>query len=136
MFKKLTSALLSLSFMSSCAMADFEIEYMEFYQEALKRNCFVFPMHAYFARLEPEIAGYCIPGFGILFNEDRWDKFGPYQKRELVFHELGHCVLGKDHSEPGLMAPSMHSEKEIKKNWEAWVNELFKGCEQWKIKPQ
>jgi hypothetical protein len=136
MLYKITASILSLLSFSSCAFANFEMEYLEFYQEALKRNCVVFPVNAYFARLEPEIAGYCIPGFGILFNEDRWANFGPYEKRELVYHELAHCVLGQDHSEPGLMSPTMHSEEEIKKNWSAWVDLLFKDCRQWEVKPR
>lgn len=131
MFKKIIAFCLSLSCISSCARADFEMEYLEFYQEALKRNCVVFPIDAYFAKLEDDIAGYCIPGFGILVNETRWEKFGPYQKKELIYHELGHCVLGLTHKEPGLMSPTMHKEKDIEKNWNNWKEMLFKDCTQW-----
>jgi len=136
MFKKTVASLFSFLCVSSCAFANFEVEYMEFYQEALKRNCVVFPVNAYFARLEPEIAGYCVPGFGILINEDRWATFGPYQKKELMYHELAHCVLYKDHSEPGLMSPKMHQEKEVKENWVIWMALLFKDCNQWSSSPK
>jgi hypothetical protein len=124
---KIISLMLSLS-CPSCGFANFEIEYLEFHKEAIRRNCVAFPVNAYFARLEPEIAGYCIPSFGILINEDRWATFGPYQKRELMFHELGHCVLGLNHSD-GLMSPKMHRESELKENWKAWVDDLFKNCQ-------
>jgi len=128
MFKKIITMILSFSYVSSCALANFETEYVSFYQEAIKRNCVVFPITAYFSKLEEEIAGYCIPEFGILINEKLWSSLGPFQKKELMFHELGHCVLGLDHSEPGLTTPAMHEEKEIKKNWSAWLDLLFADC--------
>lgn len=131
MMKKTASLLLSLFLTSSCAVASFEVHYMEFFQEALNRKCFALPVNAYFSRLEPEIAGYCIPGFGILINEDRWASFGEYQKKEVMWHELAHCTLGLDHSEPGLMAPVMHTEEELKQNWATWANLLFSSCEKW-----
>jgi len=136
MLRKTVALLLSIMCISSCALANFETEYLEFYQEAIKRNCMVFPVNAYFSRLEPGIAGYCIPGFGILFNEDRWAAFGPYQRKELVFHELGHCVLGLEHKEPGLMSPVMHQEKDVAANWDAWLNVLFENCEKWPPLPE
>jgi len=131
MIRKVIAFSMSLMCISSCAMANFEYEYYEFYKESVKRSCVVFPMPAYFAKIENNVAGYCIPTFGILINEERWASMGPYQKKELIFHELGHCVLGLEHKEPGLMAPVMHSEEEVKKNWDAWVNEFFKDCIKW-----
>jgi hypothetical protein len=128
MLKKTVSLLLTMVLTSSCAFGSFENEYFEFYQEAFKRKCIVFPVPAYFSRLEPEIAGYCIPGFGILINEDRWASLGVLQKKELIYHELAHCTLGLEHSEPGLMAPRMHPEAELKKNWDAWLELLFTSC--------
>lgn len=134
MIKRTASMLLAVFLTSSCAFASFETEYFEFFQEAYKRKCLVIPVSAYFSRLEDEIAGYCIPGFGILINENRWPTLGAYQKRELMFHELAHCTLGLEHSEPGLMAPTMHKEEELKANWNKWVNELFSVCSENKVK--
>lgn len=131
MLKRAFSMLFCVFLSSSCAFAGFENEYMEFFEEAFKRKCFVLPVNAYFSRLEPEIAGYCIPGFGILLNENRWPSMGVYQKKELMFHELAHCTMGLDHSEPGLMAPVMHDEKELKSNWKNWVELLFAKCSKW-----
>lgn len=128
MFKKTASLLSCLILSSSCATASMENQYFEFFEQAFKRKCLAIPVSAYFARLEDEIAGYCIPGFGILINENRWPILGEYQKRELMYHELAHCTLGLDHSEPGLMAPVMHSEEELKENWDSWVEELFSVC--------
>ena len=33
-----------------------------------------------------------------------WELF-PNEREELIFHELGHCVLGLGHSESGIMRP-------------------------------
>jgi len=112
----------------SCGAASFRNEADEFYSEALKRRCFVMRVDIYFARLESEIAGYCVPTFGILINENGWNSYGEYERKELIFHELGHCGLGLGHTEIGLMAPRMHTEAEIKKNWKDWVDLLFKDC--------
>lgn len=128
MFKRIKAFSLCLFMTSSCGFASFESQYFEFFVEAYSRNCAVIPVDAYFARLEDKVAGYCIPGFGILINENRWHSMSLMEKRELMFHELGHCTLGLEHTESGLMAPVMHSEEEIKKNWDKWVEELFTVC--------
>ena len=115
--------------LTACSLsASFKPEVDEFYHEAMKRRCFVFEVDMYFARLESEVAGYCIPTFGILINEDGWDSYEEYQKKELIFHELGHCALGLSHSDDGLMTSKMHSEKELKENWNRWLDLLFKDC--------
>jgi hypothetical protein len=128
MFSRVVTSIFCLFLSSSCAFASFENEYFEFFQEAYKRKCLVMPIDAYFARLEPNIAGYCIPGFGILLNENMWPMLSKMERKELMFHELGHCVLGLEHSKEGMMAPVMHDEQEIEKNWDKWVEELFSVC--------
>ena len=107
---------------------DFSAEKQEWYNEANERGCLVFPTKLYFADLKGEAVGYCVPRFGILIDIDSWNKFGPLQRKELVFHELGHCVLSLEHSELGLMAPNMHSEEELDMMWPKYLNLLFKGC--------
>jgi len=34
----------------------------------------------------------------IIIRETSWNKYCESQKRALIFHELGHCVLGRSHS--------------------------------------
>lgn len=86
------------------------------------------PVDMYFARLDSDIAGYCVPAFGILINETMWARLKDYQRKELVFHELGHCAMGKEHTDLGIMAPSMHSEAEMEIMWDVYVDLLFKDC--------
>ena len=124
---KLTVIILAI--LSSCrTTSSYEREYVSFYRDAFQRGCFVESESVYFARLEPSIAGYCVYGFGILLNEDNWNSYGPYQRLELMYHELGHCALNLDHSEPGLMSPSIHREYEVRENWTEWKEDLFKKC--------
>lgn len=108
---------------------DFSAEKQEFYNEAVERGCLVAPVkQMYFAELEDETAGYCFPTTAILISSSRWNKFGPFQKKEVVFHELAHCVFGAEHTDFGIMSPSMHSEQELEMIWPKYVDLLFKDC--------
>lgn len=121
--------LICLLFLFACKKADFLSEKQEFYNAAIAHGCVVLPLEQiYFAELEDGIAGYCLrPGI-ILLNSKRWDKFGPYQKREVVFHELGHCVLHQEHTALGIMSDSMHSEDELELMWDKYVALMFSNC--------
>ncbi len=45
---------------------------------------------------------------GIKINKAFWDNVGHYDHEQLMFHELGHCVLGHDHiAYPSIMYPYM-----------------------------
>lgn len=41
----------------------------------------------------------------ILIKKTEWDKMDHYKKERAIFHELGHCLLGKKHSEDLIMNP-------------------------------
>lgn len=46
------------------------------------------------------IVGMCdpyIPKRTVVFDRDTWPLYSDAEKEELVFHELGHCVLDRDH---------------------------------------
>lgn len=122
------STLIVFTVMTACtSKPNFEAEMELFYKEANKRGCITYPVDIHFARLGTT-AGYCIPKFGILINESLWQDYGPYQRKELVLHELGHCVLQAEHESFGLMTPSMHSEAHLEAVWDTYVDLLFKDC--------
>lgn len=104
----------------------FEAEKEMFYREANNRGCIVQPVRMHFARLD--VAGYCVADFGVLIDETSWETFGPLQRREVVFHELAHCLFGAEHTSIGLMAPNMHSEEELELMWNKYVDLLFTDC--------
>jgi hypothetical protein len=46
------------------------------------------------------IVGMCdpyIPVRTVVFDKETWPTYSDSEKEELVFHELGHCVLDRDH---------------------------------------
>lgn len=48
-------------------------------------------------------AGVCLKGFGkknvVRVSRKRWAQLSPGQKTNLIFHELGHCVLDLPHDD-------------------------------------
>lgn len=56
---------------------------------------------------EQETVGYC--SWGIFNKKDitivrsGWDKMGEYEREMVIFHELGHCELGRKHLDNTLM---------------------------------
>lgn len=120
---RLVSALLILA---SCHPADLQ-ETIEFYSLAKKHGCHPLPTKVYFQALSGDKAGLCHFGGIVLIDKKKWDSYLPYERRELVFHELGHCSLLKRHG-GGIMSPKMHDESEIIESWDDWVRDLFRDC--------
>lgn len=90
---------------------------------------------------DPGVVGTCASiGFYpvITIDETYWAFSDEYAREELMYHELGHCLLARDHCEikengesVSLMEPEMIGSVLYKKNRENLVNELFKpnaGC--------
>lgn len=82
---------------------------------------------------EAGVAGTCLSGIGIgvqiELDPDVWQKMGWYQKVELVAHELGHCVLNRDHVDQtavSMLTPSLHDEYFLFYNWDELWAEMFK----------
>lgn len=65
---------------------------------------------------DPPVVGLCSKFLGffmVKIDQQYWDVSSDWERRMLVFHELGHCYLGKDHNDtmlPGECPASiMHS---------------------------
>ncbi len=43
----------------------------------------------------------------IVVDREFWDMINDDAKEQLIFHEMGHCVLGQDHRENSVMEPSV-----------------------------
>lgn len=56
-----------------------------------------------------------------------WESYGECQRRELIYHELGHCLLNLKHSENGIMSPVLEGEKECESHWESNLVKLFQN---------
>lgn len=94
-------------------------------------------------RLDADVAGQCQPNdkgtYGtptILISTKYWPSLTEILRRQVMFHELGHCVLWLDHDETwvtigqdyiprSIMYPSMQNEYIYAVHWDYYVNELF-----------
>lgn len=101
----------------------------------------------YFANLNAGTAGICyrIRFLNGLFewkyieiDQEYWKSISEYQKINLMFHELGHCVLGRQHIEwqdlvtvcpPSFMYGSVISTECIEKNYDLYLEEMFQKQE-------
>lgn len=74
----------------------------------------------------------------ILINKDVWEGIGLKERKALIYHELGHCLLGRDHDDemmriPGcacnasIMHPDMMSGFAFEMYEEEYIYELFTG---------
>jgi hypothetical protein len=52
-------------------------------------------------KLEPDEMGECLSAIGlnpiIRINRSAWLKMSDSSKEQLIYHELGHCILNRDH---------------------------------------
>jgi hypothetical protein len=68
--------------------------------------------------------GECAPGGEVSINEARWSRLAHYDRELLIFHELGHCLLGQKHRAGSLMDPRLSGSQYAFRR-EAYLKELF-----------
>jgi hypothetical protein len=63
----------------------------------------------------------------IVIDTIYWEKISPTQRIALVFHELGHCILKREHIEEGLsiMNPYLISDYNFSNHFDGLLSELF-----------
>ena len=64
----------------------------------------------------------------VIVNQDQWPAWCDEQKRAVVFHELAHCVLGREHTEQAAisyLAPQIKSCAFYTENKDALIEEMF-----------
>lgn len=85
-----------------------------------------------------EIAGYCQVDDNekkIVINSVSWSKYTDLEKEELLFHELGHCVLYRGHlnevfpddTPVSIMYYRVMNEDVYKEKYDYYIKELFTG---------
>lgn len=78
----------------------------------------------------PNIVGYCEIYIDrkVILRSDMFN-VNSLSFKALVWHELGHCLLDLDHTEPNsgshIMNAYLPSERELGKNWAYYTNGLF-----------
>ncbi len=85
------------------------------------------------------VLGWCKPWFSpreILLDEEYWQSAGTLDREQLVFHELGHCALDREHNETwarddwptSIMYPSNEIDQHKYAAWyDYYIKELFTG---------
>lgn len=77
-----------------------------------------------------QVVGYCTGDGHVVLSEDVWNQRGLLFNKALLFHELGHCVLGLDHAPEGavnLMTPYLLYDTELAEHWAELMKKLFTG---------
>ena len=88
-----------------------------------------------------ETIGLCMNFFKptVVFDRRYWDHSTPIEREELVFHELGHCALNRDHiegmdnllgkSQPkSIMNPYILPADDYLRMRDYYISELFNGA--------
>ena len=80
---------------------DFKIYVQRFFEEANKRNLFIKlednDLQIRFSKLVGK-NGVCFPQKKLIeIDSVAWKKSNEFDKEQLIYHELGHCVLGREH---------------------------------------
>jgi hypothetical protein len=61
----------------------------------------------------------------IIINLNHWKDIHPAHRRELIWHELGHCVFGLKHSDNvDIMRPRVYSTQTDYSNWDVLVKRM------------
>jgi len=114
-----------------------------FEEEAMKRNQDIhideIGIHASIEDIEGAVVGQChhkenAPN-AVLLDQKYWDNANEDERLFIVFHELGHCILKKDHNDQtdasGYCLSIMHSSTEVcdinfnSTQRDAYFDELF-----------
>jgi hypothetical protein len=117
-----------------CIPPDWAKEYVELFNyESEIRGCFLradeitYVMHEDFERWE--YIGYCEYATDtIAVRESWWVRASDTQKEILMFHEMGHCILGWGHLDSGIMQPILMSPKQYEANRKQLLDQLFSAC--------
>lgn len=91
------------------------------------------PMHSKEERGACEIGGDNTPS--VTINQETWNKIDESEREELIFHELGHCVLRRKHRSDrdakghptSIMNPYSINGKIYSQNSDAYLAELFQN---------
>lgn len=68
----------------------------------------------------------------VKINETEWKRLNENQKYNLIYHELGHCILNREHNDNrqeycpvSFMNSSIMGEDCLERNWLSYLEELF-----------
>ena len=78
----------------------------------------------------PWLISYPLISKRVDLNSDHWETLNRWQQRELVYHELGHCLFGLDHvTGEAIMNPFAKKRYHVKadgSNWRRLVAQMIR----------
>lgn len=77
-----------------------------------------------FGTLPSNIMGTCGGPKTVTINPVIWAQMSSWDRFLLIYHELGHCLLGQGHRQNSIMSPTL-SDTQFAYAKEAYVDELF-----------
>ena len=109
-----------------------------FSQDALHHQvpCYRTPLIGFLPKMPDELGsgviGYCSPGSEIRFLAPFWNEVSATTRLVLVYHELGHCALGLDHTdgENDIMNTYLLDERTADSRWNELVTKMMKRVQQ------
>ena len=123
--------LLTASLLTSCGLIpsnpevdpEFSILYAEFLADAAHygRELDLWDLRIEFAEMPLDIAGRCRPNKTVEINPEVWAFYDRWDREILIYHELGHCLLGQDHRPDSIMSQNLRT------TWYAWHREEYKA---------
>lgn len=113
------------------------------YKEVYQDRCYDEPnkFEVVLGEMPDDLLGICFPNEQkalVILNEEHWNRSNDLEREELVFHELGHCLLGRPHREGDITFQSTKMPRSIMKccdlvgkdypeYHEYYLMELFRG---------
>jgi hypothetical protein len=106
---------------------EFSVLYSQFLMDAsrFKREIDPSGLVVQFGETAVRTDGQCTSPKTVTINRAYWDKFNKWGKELLLYHELGHCLLGQDHRPGSLMAEPAPSSTNYAFKREEYLTEFF-----------
>lgn len=77
-----------------------------------------------FGNLPSNIMGTCGGPKTVTINPAIWARISGWDRFLLIYHELGHCLLGQDHRQNSIMSPGL-SDTQFAFQKQSYIDELF-----------
>ena len=78
--------------------------------------------------VEGRVLGFCQPSLRIVIDTPSWEDMSYTDRRTLIYHELGHCALGLEHTEEteeDIMNPYLLDVEVASRKWKELVTKMF-----------
>lgn len=115
------------------AHPDLKFYLEQFSKDAIRYNtpCYYTPVVGFQQKrpsdVNDSVIGYCRPGVELRAVSSFWDTASGVDRMTLLYHELGHCALGLDHTDgiPDIMNSNILDERTADKQWDVLVKTMF-----------